>query len=104
MATEKTTIEGLEVSAEFAALIVLDRKPTVPELAKAAAAYYAMPDNGAGGSLHVVLDDQNIDTYFVERGIEWAKERGDNEGILLGKMLLNASKTQRSKLVYNCYF
>jgi hypothetical protein len=105
MNNELTTVEGLQVSPAFAKLLVIGSKPTVPQLIEAAKAYYSMPGNGVGGSLHIVLDDDNIEDSHIQWCIDYASSKGDNEGVLLGKMLLAASYTQRRKLVnsYGAY-
>ena len=74
-------------------------KPTVPEVLPLVRAYYSMPGNGAGGSLHVVLDDGNIDDYFVRSCLLSAQESGDAAGAGLAALLLKMSKTQRSRLI-----
>jgi len=61
-------------------------------------AYHELPRNGAWGSLHIVLDDQNLKDHFVEFCIKYAEERGDTEGAELGRILLKMSETQRSKI------
>ena len=71
-------------------------KPTIPEVVERFAAYFAA--NPAWGSLHVVLDDGNVADSSVQFCIEYAAERGDDEGAALGRVLLTMSKTQRSKL------
>lgn len=96
---EMTEIDGLQVSSSFAKLIVLDKKPTLSQLIEAAKAYYLMPGNSVGGSLHIVLDDDNIMPQHIDWCIDYALLNGDNEGVLLGKMLKMASFTQRKKLV-----
>jgi hypothetical protein len=129
MENELITVEGLQVSPAFAKLLVIGSKPTVPgagyplqsatrmvlclyggdkpvpQLIEAAKAYYAMPNNGVGGSLHIVLDDENIEDGHINWCIDYAMANDDNEGVLLGKMLLGASYTQRRKLVrsYGAY-
>lgn len=105
MNNELTTVEGLQVSPDFAKLIVIGSKPTVPQLIEAAKAYYLMPGNAAGGSLHIVLDDCNIEDNDIKWCIDYANFNGDNEGVLLAKMLLKASLDQRRKLVnsYGAY-
>lgn len=101
MENELNTFEGLKVSPAFAKLLVIGSKPTVSQLIKAAKAYYAIPNNGVGGSLHIVLDDENIEDCHINWCIDYAMANDDNEGVLLGKMLLGASYTQRRKLVRN---
>jgi hypothetical protein len=80
------------------ALIARGTKPTVPEVQPLVAAFYALPENGAGGSLHVVLDDGNVADGHVEGCIEYAEKRGDAIGAALGRLLMLCSKTQREKL------
>lgn len=72
---------------------------TVPFLIEECRKYYALPDNGVGGSLHIVLDDDNIENHHIQWCIEHAQEKGDVEGVRLGNLLLKASKTQRKRLV-----
>ena len=73
-------------------------KPTIPEVLPLVRAYYALPGNGAGGSLHIVLDDQNVDDADVQFCLDHARERGDEPGVTLATLLLAMSKTQRKKL------
>lgn len=71
-------------------------RPTIPEVLDRFVAYHA--DHGAWGSLHIVLDDHNVDDHSVEFCIQWAQNHQDSEGELLGRILLRMSKTQRLKL------
>jgi hypothetical protein len=71
-------------------------KPTIPDVVERFAAYYAK--NLAWGSLHIVLDDGNVEDSSVKFCIENAQERGDVEGKGLAEILLQMSKTQRAKL------
>lgn len=73
-------------------------KPTIPEVLPLVQAYYAKPGNIVGGSLHIVLDDCNVDDSHVRYCIDDAREKGDDDGVRLGELLLRMSKTQRSKL------
>ncbi len=72
-------------------------KLTIPAVLPFLKAYASKEGNGAGGSLHTVFDG-NVADKFVESCIEWAKERGDDDGVKLGMMLLRMSRTQRLKL------
>lgn len=54
--------------------------------------------NPTWGSLHIVLDDGNINDGHVQFCINYAVEKGDEEGVVLGEILLRMSKTQRSKI------
>lgn len=76
-----------------------DLKITVPQLIEECKKYYAMPNNSTGGNLHIVLDDENIKDNHIKFCIETAESNGDKAGVMLGKLLLQASMTQRRKLV-----
>ena len=79
-------------------LIKMGRKPTVPEVLPLINEYYEKDGNCAGGTLHVVLDDGNIETIFVKHAVEYARENNDEDGEKLGELLLKMSYTQRYKL------
>lgn len=76
-------------------------KLTVPQLIEECKKYYSLPNNGVGGSLHIVLDDGNIADHHITYCIQYAKEQNDIEGEKLGQLLLQASKTQRKKILNN---
>lgn len=78
-------------------------RPTVPEVLPSVRAYCAKPGNAVGGSLHIVLEDNNVDDSDVEFCRQWAVERGDIEGVALAETLLRMSKTQRLKLAGSWY-
>lgn len=71
-------------------------KPSIPEVVPLFLPYYTKHD--AWGSLHIVLDDGNVDDSHVRFCMESAKENGDFEGYTLASILLGMSKTQRLKL------
>ena len=73
-------------------------KPTVPEVLPLVRSYYAKPGNEAGGSLHIVLDDGNVDDDSVAFCLQRANEKHDEDGIKLAELLSKMSKTQRRKL------
>lgn len=73
-------------------------KPTIPEVLPRFIAYYQKPGNGAWGSLHVVIEDSNVDDSSVRFSIDWAERHGDQDGKDLGELLLTMSKTQRLKI------
>lgn len=75
----------------------MNSKPTIPEVLDRFAAYYHYHD-GWWRSLHLVLDDGNVDDDSVRFCIQVAEEKGDSEGAALGRILLQMSKTQRTKL------
>jgi len=73
-------------------------RPTVPEVMPLIRAYYAKPDHGAGGSLHIVLDDGNTDDDDIRWCREYAVEQGDADGIVLADLLVQMSRAQRNKI------
>ncbi len=73
-------------------------KPTLPEVIPLALDYYAKNGNSACNNLHIVLGDGNIKNHFVESCLQRAQEANDVDGIVLAKLLLRMSRTQRKKL------
>jgi hypothetical protein len=71
--------------------------------------YYnsGIEEHAAGGNLHIVLDDGNLETEHVEWCLREATKRGDAPGTALAELLLRATLTQRAKLQANyslyCY-
>jgi len=61
-------------------------------------AFYELDGNGAGGSLHVVLDDGNLEDDNIKYCIKYAQERADHTAELLGQVLLQMSPTQRRRV------
>lgn len=81
----------------------MPRKLTVPEVKPLVAAYIALPGNSCGGSLHIVLDDENVDDCHVEFCIGYAQRCNDTAGYILALILMTMSKTQRCKLAKTLY-
>jgi hypothetical protein len=71
---------------------------TVSEVLPIIREYYNKPGNGNGGSLHIVLEDDNVADKHIKWCITHAVEVGDSGGEYLGRILLTMSKTQRLKL------
>jgi hypothetical protein len=76
-----------------------DRIPDVSQHVPAFVAYLQKPENGAGGSLHIWLDDDNIEDSHIQFCLECAESIGDTDGVELARLGLRMSKTQRSKLL-----
>lgn len=76
----------------------LSTKPTVSEVLPIMYSYRDTEGNGVGGSLHIVLDDGNVNNDDIIWCIEFAKKNKDKAGVELGEILLRMSKTQRKKL------
>lgn len=73
-------------------------KISIPEVITRFIAYQEKPGNEAWGSLHVVLEDHNVDNGHVQSCIEKAQTNGDSDGLELAKILLLMSKSQRGRL------
>lgn len=71
---------------------------TIKEILPLLELYY--PDNVTGGSLHIVLEDGNINDGSVEYCKRYAIESGDTSGQLIADALLGMTKTQRQKICY----
>lgn len=67
----------------------------MPEIVPLIEAYYQKPENWVGGSLHVVLDDYNLDDDCIKHCRDLAAERGDADGVALSTALLQMTPTQR---------
>jgi len=70
-------------------------KPILPEVSPLIEAYYALPGNGAGGELHIVLDDGNYQRSSVNFCIDRARKQ---ETRWLGCVLLMLSNSQRRRM------
>lgn len=78
-------------------------KPIIPEVLPLVREYLSIAGNLAGGNLHIVLDDGNVDDASVRFCIARAEASQDVEGVELGKKLLAMSKTQRRKIHLSKY-
>lgn len=57
-------------------------------------AFYKLPDNGAGGRLHIVLDDNNWERESIEWCMSEARKIGDRPAIALAAKLLTLTDQQ----------
>ncbi len=71
---------------------------TVDLLIECCKAYYEVDENSVGGSLHIVLDDGNLETANILHCIDDAYRNNDLAGVILGKLLLSVSYKQRCEL------
>jgi hypothetical protein len=60
--------------------------------------YYSLPNNCAGGNLHIVVDDGNVEDDDIEYCKEQADRKGDKEGVAIAKLLIKMSKKDREKI------
>lgn len=86
---------------QITTLIARGTKPTFPEVKPLVQAFYKLPNNGAGGRLHIVLDDNNVDDDSVDFCLNEARMSHDILAENLAYLLLMMSKTQRLKLSQN---
>jgi hypothetical protein len=63
--------------------------------------FYEIDGNGAGGSLHIVLDDGNWDRDSIEFCVGYARENGDEAGRRFAEWLL-ANLTDQQMHDYFC--
>jgi hypothetical protein len=73
---------------------------SVPDILPKVRAY--MDKHPTGGSLHIVLEDQNVRDSDIQFCIDYAEGKGDAEGAEIGRALLSMSKTQRLKIACSC--
>ena len=76
-------------------------RPTVRDVVPLVEAFYGLPGCGVGGALHIVLDDANLDDDSIQWCMDTADEHWSQEpecAKLLGRILLQMTKTQRRKL------
>lgn len=76
----------------------LDGRPTVAQVLPWVLDYYAQPGNTVGGSLHIVLDEDNLHTDAIESCRQYAIERGDVFGEWLARLLLRLTMSQMRRL------
>lgn len=74
-------------------------RPRVPALRDLIQSFYSEPGNGAGGVLHVVLDDGNIRDSDICAALENARAVGNRLAEQIAESMLRMTPTQRRKLL-----
>jgi hypothetical protein len=74
-------------------------KISVLDVLPLAISYLSKPGNSVGGSLHVVIEDRNLEDSHLRFCISHSKANNDLDGISLAEEMLKLSKTQRGKLI-----
>jgi hypothetical protein len=74
-------------------------RPTVPDVVLLIRAFLAKPENGAGGNLHVVLEDSNLHLDHFRYCEQYAAMNGDEDGVALARTLAAMSWTGRRKAI-----
>lgn len=78
-------------------------KPTIPQVLPLVKYYYSLPGHAVGGSLHLVLSEPNYESSSVQYCFERAKDKNDFWGMVLAKVLLKMSPSQRSRIAIHHY-
>lgn len=73
-----------------------DGRPTVPDVLPLVREYIRR--NEAGGVLHIVLSDGNLDDSSVEYCLNEARKEGDAEAARIAELMLQMTRTQRTRL------
>lgn len=73
-------------------------KPTVPMLRELITDYKYRCGNGVGGNLHIVLEDRNVRDQDLKHVRDVCIHNNDQDGLKIAELMLQMSKTQRSKL------
>lgn len=63
--------------------------------------YYSKTGNSCGGSLHIVLDDENIEDSHVSWCAGYACGKGDEEGHDIASLMELMTIEQRERVVSN---
>ena len=70
-----------------------NRQPVAPDVLLRFGRYW--DEHLAWGSLHIVLEDDNVDDHHVDFCENWAIDHDDHEGYELALLLKGMSKSQR---------
>lgn len=77
-------------------------KPTVLDVAPVLQSYYDLPTTGAGGAVHIIIEDGNIKRSFADWCLEWALTpngyHDSDADVFMAWLLTQCSSTQRGKL------
>lgn len=76
---------------------------SIPDILPMVKAYFQKPGNEAGGLLHVVLDEGNVEPFHILFAMEQCMLTEDEDGKALCIHLLRMSKTQRRALSAQVY-
>lgn len=91
---------GLRSQGRVGSTPTAPQPPATPSQLRALIkAYYAKPGNLAGGTLHVTLDDGNIETHHILFCLGQAKDARDVDGVRIAELLLSMTRRQRAKAV-----
>lgn len=87
--------QTLDPTKAFIAQLAAEPQPLSKEgFQRLASSFYELPGNAAGGSLHIVLDDQNWERDHVRFCYGYAAGREDEAGVLLSQALLRLTDEQ----------
>jgi hypothetical protein len=63
--------------------------------------YYEDLENGAGGYLHIVLDDGNVGFNDIEFSLDLAEKNGDSFGVFLARLLKEFTENELDEMYEN---
>lgn len=78
-------------------------RPKVPDVMPLVRAYFAKPGNGAGGNLHVALDDGNLDNGSLQFCLSECEREHDYDGATIMRLMLQMTRTQRRHICEKVY-
>lgn len=93
---ESSEVVTLDIAAECRRLIDRGTKPSLTEVWPIISAWYARPENAAGGELHCELDDHNHEQHFWIDNL--FDEKLSEDARLISGVVLLLSPTQRRKI------
>lgn len=79
-------------------IVARGTKPTLTEVRPLIEAFYKLDGNGAGGSLHIVLDDHNVQLPHIKWCEQQAEAKGDTTAMWLARVLSMLSASQRRRM------
>lgn len=90
--------DDVSVEQRCRAIVARGTKPTLLEVRPLIESFYKLEGNGAGGSLHIVLDDNNVQLPHIQWCAEQAEAKGDTTAVWLARVLCMLSASQRRRM------
>ena len=81
----------------------MNQTPEINELVALCKEYYQLSGNSAGGNLHIVLDDGNVNDEAINLCLEASQANSDGRGYLICRKIMKLSEKQRNILVNRHY-
>lgn len=74
-------------------------KPSIQFMREIVHSFYSLDGNIVGGSLHIVLDDYNIEDNHIVWCKNYALEKQDEDGVFMCDLLLQFTEDEREKIL-----